>query len=1577
MALETMPRRATPAAQTVSPRHDVLDAEGRALALATMPRRATPAAQFVSVAPTPSPAVNALFSVPRPDRAAQRPWTETRKAQRTARPAAPVLPTSLGDGHQSLDAALEQVAGSVAQQGALVRAVGSMVSVASHLQSEVPWRQARALVDSGSRQPPLLSLPFAERLGIRARGVAGWAGQADGSPIPIWNAGRVDMAVNGCVCPETFYIAPIAPFDIIVGESWLYKHRGILDYASDALWTADPAGGLSALRLDRPPAGAVVLPPTEEGKAALSARMGDVPGFREAQAVCDWEAHTSSICSAMYEPEPLPPVVGMPSGPTPALDRAADEHMRLASLGTRLSARHRRHLQRLVPAQRVDKWLRRHAGVFGLSSLPVARDMHRELPEDAELESVDVPGLVPEPTASFEFVEREVRQHLSHLPDQQVEDVLARLRVFESDVFETRVMPRLPPRRELDLDITERPGSRPVARRPYSVAPQHLPELDRQIQVLLGAGIIRRSVSAYAAPVLFAPKKDGKLRLCMDYRMLNQQTVRDKFPTPTAADLIARTRGARLLSKIDLHSGFHQLRIREDDIHKTAFVTPMGQYEFVTAPFGLSSTPSAFQRLMTFVLEEHIRGGYCAVYCDDIAVWSTSDCPLDHLDKLERVLASLREHQLLAKGSKCELFRTEMEFLGFLVGRDGVRPVPSKVDALQAVPAPETVSHVRSFLGMANFFRNHLPGFAEISAPLTNLLKGTKNGRQRVAWSVSCEESFTLLKEMLTSAPLLRHFDPTLRTAVHVDASQNAVGAVLLQWEPGEADPRPVCFLSRKLQGAQFHYDARNAEALAAQLALTEWRHYLYGVRFELHSDHASLATLMAQRQPSQRLLRLCEFLGEFDFEEIRYVRGADNVVPDFLSRPRDEGPPQSALHLLSHPWEPRKNSLQVSAARDASEVVLWISSGDAALVSQYGSVCSLPFTEVRSDESEAQAAARLLREIGVRAAQAVPCAQARVGDLSLYTVSTPAASGPCSAPFQWRRLGDMHQRTAWQRTSFELLPFFCMGPPALDVDAYLHVATSTAATDLLDQIHRHQPSDAICSEVLEELAQCEGDVWQDFFRNSEGVLCYQRAEDSGPRVCVPASCRKLVLAAAHGGNVLVGHPGIARTAASVSRHYWWPDLFRDVAQYVRSCKACATAKASTHRRLGAPAFSAVPEEPFTHWAMDFIGPLPKSRRGHDWIVTWVDRTSKMIVAAPAKTGAMSGQDVADMTFTHICCRFGVPAYLTHDNDVRFKHVWRDVWRRIGVKIKSTAAYNPQANPTERANRQVLEALRTSLETVTAFEDWDSALPALCFALNNSVSSATGMSPFELAHGFPARTPLNIDVASKDRPSAEDREACDYVLRVRNRLRAAADGVAAAGVKLGRLVSLRSTPASVKVGDFVWLDGGSKISQAAAKLSPRWYGPFRVDKVLGSGGTVRLDFSPAPHLRAVSDIVNVRRLKFFEQRDAALCQGDEEVAPIVRADGTQLFEVDRIEGHRTYKGRSELLVRWKGYDTTWDTWVLETNLRADVPGIVAKYWRQPSSFTARPSAAKRGNPAPATSAHAAPVRRNPRRGAPV
>jgi hypothetical protein len=177
-----------------------------------------------------------------------------------------------------------------------------------------------------------------------------------------------------------------------------------------------------------------------------------------------------------------------------------------------------------------------------------------------------------------------------------------------------------------------------VARRSYRVAPHHKAELNRQLDLLVEAGIIRKSYSPYASPCLFVPKADGSLRLCVDYHQLNLQSVRARFPTPTAVDLIQRTWGTKLFSKIDLMSGFHQLRIRDEHAHKTAFVTEDGHYEWVVCPFGLSSTPS---RLMSTVLEEHIRAGYVVAYVDDICIFTKTDDPQEHLEKLEKVLDSL------------------------------------------------------------------------------------------------------------------------------------------------------------------------------------------------------------------------------------------------------------------------------------------------------------------------------------------------------------------------------------------------------------------------------------------------------------------------------------------------------------------------------------------------------------------------------------------------------------------------------------------------------------------------------------------------------------------------------------------------------------------------------------------------------------------------------------------------------------------------------------------------------------------------------------------------------------------------
>jgi hypothetical protein len=306
------------------------------------------------------------------------------------------------------------------------------------------------------------------------------------------------------------------------------------------------------------------------------------------------------------------------------------------------------------------------------------------------------------------------------------------------------------------------------------------------------------------------------------------------------------------------------------------------------------------------------------------------------------------------------------------------------------------------------------------------------------------------------------------------------------------------------------------------------------------------------------------------------------------------------------------------------------------------------------------------------------------------------------------------------------------------------------------------------------------------------------------------------------------------------------------------------------------------------------------------------------------------------------CCRLRVQ---------EFK--WKELWRLLNTKITCTSPYNPQADLAERANGEVLEALRAAVSSVTDFDQWDQALPHLCFGLNTHPSSVTHTSPFELAHGFPARVPLTLDLAAHAHLTG-DREAADFALEVHNRHQAAADNVAAAQLRLGRLLDQRATPADVKPGDQLYLDASPQHSpphQVPYKLANRWMGPYAALDVRGP--SVRLDLPP--ELGKISPWVNVRRLKFFEQRDAEFTDLEEPVRPVRGGDGALRYEIHRIWGHRP-QGKlpaKEYLVQWKGYYTSQMTWVARAPLLADVPTLLHVYEASPTTAQARKSALKR------------------------
>ena len=439
------------------------------------------------------------------------------------------------------------------------------------------------------------------------------------------------------------------------------------------------------------------------------------------------------------------------------------------------------------------------------------------------------------------------------------------------DVFPDELPGGLPPTRGIEHQVDLIPGA-PLPNRPaYRANPDETKEIQRQVEELLQKGWVRESLSPCSVPVLLVPKKDGGWRMCVDCRAINAITVKYVHPIPRLDDMLDELHGACIFSKIDLRSGYHQIRMREGDEWKTAFKTKLGLYEWVVMPFGLTNAPSTFMRLMNHMLRAYI-GKFVVVYFDDILIYSKS--VEEHAQHVSLVLDVLRKEKLYANLKKCTFCVLSCKFLGYIVTGDGIKVDEEKVKAIQDWPTPTSVKEVRSFLGLAGFYRRFIRDFSTIAAPLTSLIKK----EEKFLWGEKQQTSFDLLKHLLTHAPILSlpNFNATFE--LECDASGVGIGAVLLQGK------KPVAYFSEKLNGAALSYPTYDKELYALVRALHVWQHYLRPREFVIHTDHESIKHLRSQSGINKRHVKWSSFIETFPYV-IKYKTGKENVVADALSR--------------------------------------------------------------------------------------------------------------------------------------------------------------------------------------------------------------------------------------------------------------------------------------------------------------------------------------------------------------------------------------------------------------------------------------------------------------------------------------------------------------------------------------------------------------------------------------------------------------------------------------------------------------------------------------------------------------------
>ncbi|CAI7860538.1 unnamed protein product [Closterium sp. NIES-53] len=414
-----------------------------------------------------------------------------------------------------------------------------------------------------------------------------------------------------------------------------------------------------------------------------------------------------------------------------------------------------------------------------------------------------------------------------------------------------------------------------LANRQIRLTQPELGELRKQLDYLLEKKIIRSSSLPFAAPILFTPKKDGGFRMCTDYRALNRVTVKSRYPIPRANEPIDQLRTARAFSKIDLWGGYHQIRVEPSDCAKTAFRTRYGSFEYTVMPFGLTNAPANFQMTMNEAFRP-LLDKCVIIYLDNILVYSRDK--QQHLADLEVVFTVLDKHRLPTKGSKCEFFQDRLEFLGHVISEAGVEINPKKLDTVIAWYPPTNLTELQSFLGFVNV-RQFVLEMARLPAPLTDLLrKGVT-----FTWGEKEHAAFSTLKHVLCSPPVLRIADPHRPFEVVTDASDIAIGAVLLQ-DFGNG-LQPIAYESRKLHPPEKNYPIHDREMLAIVHAFKVWRCYLTGANVTVRTDHKSLQYLSAQPHLNPRQVRWLDYLeSNFDYT-VTYKKGASNIA-DALTRP-------------------------------------------------------------------------------------------------------------------------------------------------------------------------------------------------------------------------------------------------------------------------------------------------------------------------------------------------------------------------------------------------------------------------------------------------------------------------------------------------------------------------------------------------------------------------------------------------------------------------------------------------------------------------------------------------------------------
>ena len=820
------------------------------------------------------------------------------------------------------------------------------------------------------------------------------------------------------------------------------------------------------------------------------------------------------------------------------------------------------------------------------------------------------------------------------------------------------------------------------------IHPRDIEAVRDHLRDLLKTGVIRESESPFSSPIVVVRKKNGDVRLCIDYRKLNLQTVKDNYALPNLEESFAALTGSRWFSVLDLKSGYYQIEMAEADKPKTAFVTPLGFWEFNRMPQGVTNAPSTFQRLMERCMGDlHLKE--VLVFLDDLIIFS--DTLEEHERRLLRVLHRLGDYGLKLSPEKCKFFQASVRYLGHIVSEQGVETDPEKISALKSWPVPQKLKELRSFLGFAGYYRRFIKGYAEIAKPLNDLTRGYTPTRSKgrkgstalnhdanqhfnEKWTPKCQLAFETLINRLTTSPVLGFANPKQPYILHTDASTTGLGAALYQEQEGQL--RVIAYASRGLSASESRYPAHKLEFLALKWSVTEKFHdYLYGTSFVVVTDNNPLTYILSSAKLDAASHRWLAALSTFDFK-LQYRAGSQNGDTDALSRRPHDLPDEDRCQKE---WDMVQQFTREHVDETAIEL-------DPDVVA---AICHSCLRVSSPPESGASLVESMSMSVSV-----IPDCYASESPQGLPVVPSLSPS-------------DLREK---QRAD----------PSLKEVISHIETGESVPPT-----VRQLLPDLGL---LLRERNRLE----------LQDDVLYRRRQDGDHlsfQLVLPEELRQGVLTSLHDD---MGHMGVERTLDLVRSRFFWPRMAVEVEKKIKTCDRCVRRKALPER--AAPLVNIRTSRPLELLCMDYLT-LEADKSNTKDILVLTDHFTKYALAFP--TANQKAKTVAKCLWENFIVQYGIPERLHTDQGRDFEsHLIRELCDIAGIQKTRTTPYHPRGNPVERFNRTLLSMLGTLGPEQK--QRWKEYVKPLVHAYNCTRNEVTGYTPYELMFGRSPRLPVDL-----------------------------------------------------------------------------------------------------------------------------------------------------------------------------------------------------------------------------------------